>query len=268
MPQKTGWFDVFESEPGIFIIAEPHHVERVKSALVVGDENAILIDTGMGVANIRDIVESLTTKPVVVVNSHAHWDHVGGNHLFDEIWIHPAEAGELAKGYPNARIRGWFGPESLTGPLPEGVDPDTLAIAPSRATGLLREGQTFGLGNRTLEVLHCPGHSPGGIVLLDRVNGILFSTDVAYAGYLYAYAGDWLQTYYQSLTRLANLAPDLHVLYPSHNERSISPSLLPRMADALAGIIAGRTPDSFNDDVAVYDDSEVGVYLFPPRAEE
>ncbi len=35
MPQKTGWFDVFEPEPGIFIIDEPHHVERVKSALVV-----------------------------------------------------------------------------------------------------------------------------------------------------------------------------------------------------------------------------------------
>jgi len=265
MTNGAGWFTVHEPAPGIFVIEEPHHVERVKSHLVVGERRAILIDTGMGVANIREVVESLTDKPVTVVNSHAHWDHVGGNHLFDDILIHPAEAEELPKGYPNARMRGWFGPESLTGPLPAGVDPSTLAIPPSRATGLLHEGHLFDLGTRTLEVLHCPGHSPGGIVLLDRANGILFSTDVAYAGYLYAYAGDWLNTYHRSLLRLAALAPDLRVLYPSHNAPSILPSLLPRMADALARVIAGEPPSSTNGNVAVYDNDEVGVYLFPPR---
>lgn len=265
MTSASAWFDVQEPEPGIFIIEEPHHVERVKSALVIGVENAILIDTGMGVANIRDLVGTMTDKPVTVVNSHAHWDHVGGNHLFEEIWIHPAEAGELPKGYPNARMRGWFGPDSLTGPLPDGIDLDTLEIRPSVATGMLAEGQTFDLGTRTLEVLHCPGHSPGGVVLLDRANGILFSTDVAYAGHLYAYAGEWLQTYHQSLTRLAGLARELRVVYPSHNQSPISPALLPRMADLLERVIDGRRPDSFKGDVAVYDDGEVGAYLFPPR---
>ncbi|MDQ3653883.1 MAG: MBL fold metallo-hydrolase, partial [Chloroflexota bacterium] len=230
-------------------------------------EHAILIDTGMGIANVRDLVETLTNKPVTVINSHAHWDHVGGNHLFDEIWIHPAEAGELPRGYPNARMRGWFQPASLTGPLPDDVDLDTLEIRPSQATGMLHEGQRFDLGNRKLEVLHCPGHSPGGVVLLDRANGILFSTDVAYAGYLYAYAGEWLHTYHASLTKLAKLAPDLRVLYPSHNESPISPGLLPRMADALARVIDGQPPDSVDGDVAVYDHGEIGVYLFPARAE-
>lgn len=268
MANEREWFDVHEPEPGIFIIEEPHHVERVKSHLIIGERKAILIDTGMGLANIRDVVEFLTALPVVVVNSHAHWDHVGGNHLFDEIWIHPAEAGDLAKGYPNARMRGWVGPSSLTGPLPDDVNLDTLVIPPSRATGMLHEGQTFDLGNRVLEVLHCPGHSPGGVVLLDRANGILFSTDVAYAGYLYVYAGDWLQTYHQSLTRLAHLAPELRVLYPSHNERSISPGLLPWMVKALARIIDGQAPDRLDGDVAVYDYDGVGVYLFPARAGE
>lgn len=266
MTSPSTWFDVHEPEPGIFIIEEPHHVERVKSHLVVGRDNAILIDTGMGVANILAVVDSLTDRPVTVVNSHAHWDHIGGNHLFDRILIHPAEADDLTHGYPNARMRGWFGPESLTGPLPGDVDLDTLDIRPSVATGLLGEGQHFDLGNRTLEVLHCPGHSPGGIVLLDRANGILFSTDVAYAGYLYAYAGEWLTTYRASLTRLAALAPDLRVLYPSHNERSISPGLLPQMTAALGSVIDGATPSSRNGDVAVYDHGAVGVYLYPERS--
>ncbi len=232
---------------------------------MVGDESAILIDTGMGVANIRDVVETLTDKPVTVVNSHAHWDHIGGNHLFEDILIHPDEADDLPKGYPNTRMRTWFAPNSLTGPLPDEVDLVTLAIQPSTATGLLHEGQLLDLGNRTLEVLHCPGHSPGGIVLLDRANGILFSTDVAYAGHLYAYAGSWLNTYHASLARLAALAPDLRVLYPSHNESPISPSLLPGMADLLGRVIEGEPPGTHDGNVAVYDDGEVGVYLFPAR---
>lgn len=267
MTREHGWFTVDEVEPGIFVIEEPHHVERVKSHLIVGERQAILIDTGMGIANIRALVETLTDKPVTVVNSHAHWDHVGGNHLFDEIWIHPAEAHELPNGYPNARMRAWFQPTSLTGPLPGDVDLDTLDIKPSQATGMLHEGQVFDLGDRTLEVLHCPGHSPGGVVLLDRASGILFSTDVAYAGHLYAYAGAWLQTYHASLSRLSGLAPDLRVLYPSHNAPSISPSLIPRMKGLIARVIDGQPPDTVEGDVAVYDDGEIGVYLFPARDE-
>jgi glyoxylase-like metal-dependent hydrolase (beta-lactamase superfamily II) len=266
MTTASTWFQVHEAEPGIYIIEEPHHVERVKSHLVVGERDALLIDTGMGVANIRAVVDELTDRPVTVVNSHAHWDHIGGNHRFESILIHPAEADELTKGYPNARMRSWFGPGSLTGPLPEEVDLDALQIVPSQATGLVHEGHVFDLGVRTLEVLHCPGHSPGGIVLLDRANGILFSTDVAYAGHLYAYAGDGLATYRQSLARLAGLAPDLRVLYPSHNASAISPDLLPRMVDVLDRVIAGHPPDKVEGDVAVHNNGEVGVYLFPPRA--
>jgi len=268
MTPEHEWFDVREAEPGIFVIEEPNHVERVKSFLIVGEDKAILLDTGMGVSHIREVVEILSDLPVTVINSHAHWDHVGGNHLFADVLIHPAEADDLTKGFSNERMRAWFQPESLTGRLPEGVDLDTLEFLPCAATGLLQEGQIFDLGNRVLEVLHCPGHSPGGIVLLDRANGILFSTDVAYKGYLYAYDGDRVQTYHQSLVRLAKLAPELRVLYPSHNDSPISPDLLQPMTDNLARILAGEAPTSTNGDVATFDFGDIGVYLFPPRPEE
>ncbi len=68
--------------------------------------------------------------------------------------------------------------------------------------------------------------------------------------------------------RLADLAPDLRVLYPSHNAPSISPGLLPRMADLLARVIDGEPPSSTKGDVAVYDDGDVGAHLFPARNEE
>lgn len=259
------WFDVQEVEPGIFAIEEPLHVERVKSHLVVGTERAVLIDTGMGVGDIRAVVDDLTDLPVTVLLSHTHWDHVGGNTGFDEILVHPAEAEQLSKGFGNERLQRWFAPQQLIGPLPAGVTVETLSIPPSSATGDLVEGQTIYLGGRTLEVLHCPGHSPGGLVFLDRANGVLFSTDVAYRGNLYVYGGPTMTTYGHSLQRLAALAPDLRVLYPSHNDAVVEPGVLPRLATLLQQVINGREPDGIQGDVAGYIDGDVGIYLFPER---
>ena len=237
------WFRVRAVDPGVWLIEEPFHAEQVKSYLIAGNDRAILLDTGMGVADIRVVAESLTTLPLSVVNSHAHWDHIGGNHLFAEIAIHPAEAADLEDGAPNTVLRPWFQPAYLTGPLPEGVTAETIAIPPSRATHLLADGETIDLGGRTLEVIHGPGHSPGGISLLDRANGLLFSTDVAYAGALYVYGRADLPVYLHSLERLASFAPDLRMVLPCHNESPMSPDLLPRMAAGVRAIVEGRTPD-------------------------
>ena len=258
------WFDVRELEPGVIVIEEPLHAERVKSYLIVGSDRAALIDTGMGVGDIAAVVRDLTDKPVTVHLSHAHWDHIGGNTGFDEILIHPAEADALPQGYPQARLRRWFAPDQLSGPLPPGVTVDTLDIPPSSATGFLNEGDVIDLGDRHLEVWHVPGHSPGGLVFIDRANGILFSTDLAYQGNLYAYRGPELPIYRASLDRLADLAPSLRVVFPSHNDTPIDPALLPRLATLLGEVADGtRDPDYWRDDMAGYSDGEIGVYLFP-----
>src|SRR6478609_11483986 len=127
------WFDLLPVLPGITIIAEPLHKERVQSFLIEGNDRAILLDTGMGVGDIRAVAESLTSLPLSVVNSHAHWDHVGGNWRFDDIAIHRAEADALESGVMNSRMVTWFTPNHLTGPLPAYVDLETLSIAPSSA---------------------------------------------------------------------------------------------------------------------------------------
>lgn len=246
------WFAVTEPQPGIFTIEEPFHDERVKSNLIVGSERAVLLDTGMGVADIREVVDALTDRPITVVNSHAHWDHIGDNHRFDEILIHEAESDYLQAGVGNDVLRPWFGPEHLSGPLPPGVMAETIAIPPSAPTGMVADGDVIDLGGRTLEVMHCPGHSPGGIVLVDRANGALFSTDVAYAGALYVYGADELPVYARSLHRLATLAPGLQAVYPSHGDSPISPAMLPRMAEALARIVAGLEPTWQDDRRTVY----------------
>jgi glyoxylase-like metal-dependent hydrolase (beta-lactamase superfamily II) len=247
-----GWFEVAEVEPGIFRLAEPLHSEDVKSHLVVGSDRAILIDTGMGIGDLSAVVDELTDRPIAVVNSHAHWDHIGANWRFADIAIHRAEADRLQRGVGSERLRLAFAEHHLTGPLPPGTDQDAMTIPPSQPTSLLDGGETIDLGGRRLEVIHAPGHSPGGIVLLDRDNGVLFSTDVAYPGEaLYCQFPDAnLDDYRRSMRILAGLAPALRTVYPSHNESPMSPDLLPRMSVALDRIAAGRPPDSVTGDVA------------------
>ena len=258
---EQGWFAIHAAEPGIFAIEEPLHEEQVKSHLIIGAERAVLIDTGMGVGDIRAVVASLTDMPITVVNSHAHWDHIGGNHRFDAVLIHPAEAADLAGGVANDLLRPWFQPEHLTGPLPDGVTAETIEIPEGPAPMLIHDGDVLDLGDRTLEVIHAPGHSPGGIALLDRANGVLFSTDVAYAGPLYLYAEDDLPIYAASLAKLAALVPDLRAIYPSHNAWSISPALLTAMSDALAGIVAGDAPSWERDAITAWEFDGFSVEL-------
>src|SRR5207245_367208 len=80
------WFEVYKVSPGVFAIYEPHQAEETISYLIVGTKQALLFDTGMGIGNIRKVVTQLTSRPVVVLNSHTHDDHVGGNWQFPFIF--------------------------------------------------------------------------------------------------------------------------------------------------------------------------------------
>jgi glyoxylase-like metal-dependent hydrolase (beta-lactamase superfamily II) len=236
-----GWFDVSEVEPAVYRLDEPLHFEWVKSFLVVGSERAALIDTGCGVGDIRQAVEELTSLPVTVINSHAHWDHIGGNHFFTDIAIHNAEAADLEAGISRERMKRNLAPDQLSGPLPPGVDPDNAPIPPSKATTILHGGEKFDLGGVSLEVIHTPGHSPGGIVLLDRERGILFSTDVAYMAPMYCYSkGTDFDDYRQSMRTLAALAPNLKAVYGSHNETPFAPDILIAMSNAFEDVALGK----------------------------
>jgi glyoxylase-like metal-dependent hydrolase (beta-lactamase superfamily II) len=259
---RQGWFQIERLDDGIYAISEPFHVEEVRSHLVIGEERAMLIDTGMGVGDIRAVVGDLTNLPVTVVNSHAHWDHIGGNHRFDEIVIHQAEAHKLPLGVGNERLRRAFAPEHLRRQPPEGFDIETFSIPPSVASLLLSGGERFDLGGRVVDVIHAPGHSPGGIVLFDQDRGQLLSTDVAYAGALYAFGVDAnLADYRSTLAMLAEMAPDLKAVYPSHNAASIAPALLPLMRDGLDAAISGRTPDERIDGLAQHKFGEFSILV-------
>jgi len=140
-----GWFETQEVAPGVCAICEPGHFEEVISYLVEGEERAILFDTGMGIANIREEVMALTERPITVVNSHSHWDHVGDNGRFPLIAIHYAEAHLLREGVSTEELRQEMRSEMFLRPPPVGFDPSQHEISPSRASLLLDEGSLLDL---------------------------------------------------------------------------------------------------------------------------
>ena len=71
---STEWFQVYESQKGVYSIVEPYQFQMSISHLILGDERALLFDTGMGMAPIKPVIESLTDLPVTVLNSHTHFD--------------------------------------------------------------------------------------------------------------------------------------------------------------------------------------------------
>ena len=259
---RSEWFDVRELEPGVHLISEPGHVN---SFLIQGTKSAILLDTGLGVANIRAVADGLTEKPLLVVNSHYHFDHSGGNRLFQEIAIHrdgaeplqrPAPEG-LAAGYMEytRRLLGAWAPyknaddlyfhlltiERLIRPLPDGFQPEHYQIVPTRPTRLLEDGDILDLGRRRLQVLHTPGHSPDCICLLDSENGLLFGGDTINTGPIYAQLEDSnLEKFAASTARLAELRDSLRRVFVCHFMRlENEPSLLLEIAEGFKRLLIG-----------------------------
>ena len=262
------WFRITQPSPGVFAIQEPLQREGVLSYLIVGDERALLIDTGTGAGSMKAAVETLTDLPVLLVNSHTHWDHVGSNHEFSEIAVHRAEAHELAYEYKPDEIARFFADDQLFGPLPPGRTVENITIGPSIPTRLLGGGETLDLGGRSFRSIHTPGHAPGLLSFHDEANGVLLTTDTAYPGPLYAYSDETdLDVYIRSMELLADLAPNLTSVHPSHNGDHMDPALLPKMRDALIDVRDGKTPDRIDDEKATYDFDGFAVYGPLPRGD-
>jgi glyoxylase-like metal-dependent hydrolase (beta-lactamase superfamily II) len=264
LDQARQWFVTREALPRVWMLNEPLHV---CSWLVAGSERAVLLDSGMGIAPIGALARSLAGVPVQLLNTHYHFDHVGGNHEFAERAIHQAGLAPLAAGVPAEILcgyaafvaardpqlatyldidRSWLGlttVDTVAQPLPEGVALEDWTIAPSTATGTVKEGDRIELGARTLTVMHTPGHSPDGISLLDEREGILFAGDQFNLGVTFAHFPDSdVEALARTARRLAELANNAVRLICSHHYPRVlgEPSLLGEYADAVELLAAGE----------------------------
>jgi glyoxylase-like metal-dependent hydrolase (beta-lactamase superfamily II) len=238
---SDGWFEVYKVARGTFAIYEPHQSEEVISYLIVGQKQAVLFDTGMGIADIKKIVSRLTSLPVVVLNSHTHDDHVGGNWQFSFVFgMDTAFTRENAKG-STADAQAEIAPGEICGDLPKRFDPKAYKTKPWHVSAFIHDGFRIKLGGRTVEVIATPGHTPDAIALIDRENGLLFTGDSFYPAPIWLYRPETdLAAYEKSIARLAALAPEVKTVLGAHNIPVAQPEVLPALVQAFADLQSGK----------------------------
>ncbi len=239
---SNGWFEVYEVEPDIWAIYEPFQWQEVISYLIIGTDIALLFDTGNGIGNIKAIVDQLTEKPVQVLNSHTHFDHIGGNYQFAEILSVSTDFSIAnSKGLNSDMVTMQVSPEALCKGLPDGVTQENHRIRPFTITKKVTEGDVIDIGIRQLEILHVTGHTDDAIALLDREAGFLWTGDNFYEGPIWLYFPETdLAAYKQSIARLAALVPGLKALFPAHNTPKADPAMLVEVQKAFDLVLAGK----------------------------
>lgn len=229
------WFTVEPIDSNTYAISEYAHWEEPHSYLLCGEQKALLIDTGLGVANIRDVVDRLTSLPVMVATTHVHWDHIGGHRHFDCIAVHEAEKAWLAHRFPlplEVVLRNLAGRPC---DFPEGFDLGQYQIFRGMPQIILHEGSIIDLGGRKVEVLHTPGHSPGHCCFYESDRRYLYAGDLIYRGCLDAfYPTTDPSMFWQSVRKVCEL--EVRRVLPGHHTLELADDLISRIEAAFADL--------------------------------
>ena len=177
---KTQAFPYQEIAPQTFEIGE---FDCASMFLLIGDDKVMLIDTGIGVGDLKGFLRRLTDKPLMVCYTHNHADHVGGACAFDNAYIHPKDmAGFPTGGIVGLSIEGRLRyikmiAEREKGDYPYHLEEDVTEWGPCPPLSPLEDGQVIDLGNRKVTVYACPGHTAGSVTFLDANTRTLFLGD-------------------------------------------------------------------------------------------
>ncbi len=243
------WFQIYEVADGVYSIVEPYQLQETISHLIVGDERALLFDTGVGLLPLKPVVERITDLPVTVLNSHTHTDHVGGNWEFSTVLAVDSDYTRAnMQGFDNERIGGEFVPEAFCKSPPDGADISAFYTKPWKADRYVSDGEVLDLGGRQLEILLVPGHTPDAVALLDSRNRLLFTGDTWYDASLWLFARETnLTQYEESLSRLVRLEQDVDFLLGAHNLARVASGRLTGVQQLLHEIMSGDREGEVDD---------------------
>ncbi|MEO1191055.1 MAG: MBL fold metallo-hydrolase [Pseudomonadota bacterium] len=230
------WFERKRLDDDVTLIWEPHVDPLLRCNIwhLRGRERDVIIDTGMGVASLTDALADLIDRPVVCVATHLHADHVGSFHEFDTRLIHHLDApGMHPYCHPIPLV--WAqADETLIASLKDsgyevevpllldalphaGFDPAAFRTQGAPPTATVEEGTIIDLGDRRLEVLELPGHTPGSIGLWEEARGLLFTGDALYdAGLIDTFPESNPQVYAETMRRFLKIPA--RVVHPGHEE--------------------------------------------------
>lgn len=232
------WFKATRVADRVWVI-DDHGSDNMY--LVEGKTKALLIDTGLGIGNLAKFVSSMTSLPVIVVNTHGHPDHAGGNFQFKTVFAHPAdfERIRLFSGkefLKSSRTRAQANAISGTVSLAEIEASQPAELQP------IKDGYVFDLGDRKLEVIEVPGHTRGSVCLLDKANKLLFTGDDNNTlVWLFLKECEPLDVYLKTLEKLKARNAEYETILPGHGTPLASDFLDDQIA-CVRSILDGSCP--------------------------
>jgi glyoxylase-like metal-dependent hydrolase (beta-lactamase superfamily II) len=233
---KDPWFTIQQIDGSTYAISEYGHWEKVHSFLLVGEEEAVLIDTGLGIDSIKRITDQLTELPIKVFTTHVHTDHIGNHREFENIYVHEYEKDWLVNGRKDLSIEEVRKDliRDVTISLPKTFNPNEFQLFQGEPAGLLKDGDVIEMGNRRLAIYHTPGHSPGHVSIFDKTNGYLFTGDLLYDETpIYAYYPSTNPVdLVKSLEKISAI-PNVSIIFGSHNTLGLKPDILEEVKRAV-----------------------------------
>ena len=210
----------------------------VRFFLLVGEDKAVMIDSGVNCPDAIKLAKEITDKPVILLNTHGDGDHTSGTAAFSKIYMHSLDYSccEVDKRYPGTALEA------------------------------VNDGDVIELGNRPLEIIHIPGHTKGSIAILDVKKRVLYAGDSVQKGHIYMF-GDKRepQKYGQSLDKLIAIKERYDCIFASHDEYLVPGDYAKKVKEAWLMVQNGEVPfeeiDMFGNKVKSYTTENCGFFM-------
>lgn len=227
----SSWFTVEKIDEDTYAISEYKHWEETHCYLLNGTERSLLIDTGLGVSNIKKIVEALTNKPVIVIATHVHYDHIGGHFYFNNFYTHKNEVEWINGKFPLSLE--YVKKLLIEKPckFPKDFNIDKYKIFKGKPTKIVKDKDIIDLGNRKIKIIHTPGHSPGHMCFYEENSGYLFTGDLVYMGELIMFFPSTDPVEFMNSIKKISKLPIRRIL-PGHHNLNIDVSIIKQIDEA------------------------------------
>jgi len=247
LPNKLDhpWFKAEKIRDKVWRIADDD-IDNIY--LIEGRDSALLIDNGTGAANLHNYLKSITKLPLILVNTHSHPDHTGSIIQFDKIHAHPNDF-KMIRFFATPKMRA-----QMTTAMGLNRVPDSLRFHVSDTSYMptllpAKDGYVFDLGDRKIEVIHVPGHTPGSICLLDHKDKLLYTGDNDNSlVWLHPQDALPLDVYLKSLLKLQARSAESTTLMPAHGppvDRDFINEQIECVRQIIAGTCVGTPYESF-----------------------
>ncbi|AWY39879.1 MBL fold metallo-hydrolase [Pseudomonas putida] len=215
-PKENSGFVVHKLSDSLYAIGEPTYYQANYSYLIVGDDKALMLDAGANQKeDITKVIKTITNKPVSVLPSHLHFDHIGGLHNFDSIYLLDTEFTRKFKQKDGL----YHVPESVyLGNF------DKFVLEPFKVSRLVKPNDVIDLGGVKLKLLGVPGHTQDEVALYDEKNNVLLSGDHLYPSSLFV--GN-MNDYVDSVSATLNIINKNTAIYGAH--AGLDPNQVPKM---------------------------------------